>query len=255
MKKFKEYLKILFYPFLLITIEFSLVFIFTIIFNLNTNLEVRTDSYIEKLNIFISNYKLLIVLISFIILLPIILKNNQINHKKINIIKIIFYTIMGMIVGISFNLLLYGLNKVVYFTNVYDANNYSNIIIIIITTGILGPILEELVFRGIVYKKLKKLVKPLAALIITGLLFGLFHGNIIQFLYAFLLNFILVKSYEKEENILVPIIIHSSANIITTLVLSFIIKLNLLYTFILCFIFILILIVLLKFMYNDKNIG
>lgn len=254
MKKLKEYIKILFYPVLLAILEFSLILIFTIIFNLNNNLDVTTPLYQEKLNIFISDYKILIVLISFLILLPILLKKINYKPQKIMNNKIVFYSLIGIAVGLSYNLFLSGVNKLFYFTDLYNTSN-TNILVTLITTGILGPILEELIFRGIVYNKLKNIHKPFVATIITGLIFGLFHGNIIQFIYVFFLNFLFVKGLEKENNILVPIIIHISTNVVTTLCLKSIININLIFNLLFFIIFTIILIILLKLLYNNKDLG
>lgn len=254
MKKIREYLKIIFYPLLLIITEISLVFLFTVIFNLNTNLEIGTELYQEKLNIFISNYKLLIVIISFLLLFSFLSKKVKVSLKHLKINNLVLYVLIGICMALSYNLLLCGLNKIVYFTNLYDLTN-RNIIVVLLTTGIFGPILEELIFRGIVYEKLKLLHKRTTAIIITGILFGLFHGNIIQFIYAFLLNFILIKSYEKENNVLTPIIIHVCLNSITVLLINFIIKINLFLTTILFFVFLIVLIILLKILYKENNNG
>lgn len=252
MIKLKEYLKIFFYAILLVLVEFAISCIFTIIFNLNTNLEIGTELYQHSLNIFINKYKLVIVFITFITLVPFLLK--KVKIKSINKKNIFFYILIGICISLSYNLLLCGLNKIVYFTNLYDSIS-KNIVVDLITTGILGPILEELIFRGIIYNKLKIIHKPLVATLLTGLIFGLMHGNLVQFIYTFFFNIILIKSYEKEDNILIPIIIHVSANSIITLLLYFIINLNLIFTFIYFFSFIIILIILLKVVYKDKFIG
>lgn len=253
MQKLKEYLKIFFYAILLILVEFVLVFLFTLIFNLNTSLEIGTDIYQQNLNLFISKYKLLIAIINFVILIPFLLKKGIIKKEGIDKKKIFYYIFIGICVSLSYNLLLCGLNKIVYFTNLYD-NISQNIVVNLITTGILGPILEELIFRGIIYNKLKSIHKHSVAAVVTGLIFGLLHGNLVQFIYTFFFNFILIKSYEKENNILIPIIIHISANSIITLLLYFIINLNLIFTFILTLCFVTILIILLKSMYKDQSI-
>lgn len=254
MKKIKEYASVLLYPVLLILIEFSLIFVFTIIFNLNTNLEVGTVLYQEKLNLFLSNYKLLIVIITSFILVPLLLKKVKINISSIEKSNLIIYIMLGICLSLSYNLLLCGINKINYFTNLYDSVN-KNIFVALLTTGILGPILEELIFRGVVYEKLKTFNKKSTSMFITGVLFGLFHGNIIQFIYAFLLNFVLVKSYEKENSILVPILIHICANSVTTLLLNSIIQINIFSTIILFLIFLIVLIILLKILYKENNNG
>lgn len=249
MKKIKEYASVLFYPVLLILIEFSLIFVFTIIFNLNTNLEVGMVLYQEKLNLFLSNYKLLIVIITSFILVPLLLKKEKINISSIKKNNLIIYIMLGICLSLSYNLLLCGINKINYFTNLYDSVN-KNVFVELLTTGILGPILEELIFRGVVYEKLKTFNKKSTSMFITGVLFGLFHGNIIQFIYAFLLNFVLVKSYEKENSILAPILIHICANSVITLLLNFIIQLNIFSTIILFLIFLIALIILLEILYK-----
>ena len=47
----------------------------------------------------------------------------------------------------------------------------------ILCVAILGPILEELLFRGAVTKVLLKKYNPLTAILISGLIFGIFHMN------------------------------------------------------------------------------
>ena len=254
MKKIKEYASVLLYPILLVLIEFSLIVVFTIIFNLNTSLEVGTTLYQEKLNIFLSNYKLLIVLVSSFILIPLLLKKVKINRVTVKVDNLAVYVMLGICLSLSYNLLLCGINKVIYFTNLYDSVS-NNTLVTLITAGVLGPILEELVFRGIVYEKLKTFNKQSISTVITGVLFGLFHGNIIQFVYAFLLNFILIKSYEKENSILIPILIHVCVNSVTTLLLNFIIEINLLLTIMLFLVFVIVLIILLKIVYKKNNNG
>lgn len=254
MKKIKEYASVLLYPILLVLIEFSLIFVFTIIFNLNTSLEVGTTLYQEKLTLFLSDYKLLIVIITSLILVPLLLKKVKITRVILKVDHLTVYIMLGICFSLSYNLLLCGINKVTYFTNLYDSIN-KNILVTLVTTSILGPILEELVFRGIVYEKLKTFNKQSISMVITGALFGLFHGNIIQFVYAFLLNFILIKSYEKENSILVPILIHVCVNSVTTLLLNFIIGINLLLTIILFLLFVTVLIILLKIVYKKNNKG
>ena len=254
MKRIKEITGVLFYPILLILIQFSLIFVFTIIFNLNTDLEVGTSLYQEQLSIFLSNYKLLIVLITFFILIPLLLKKVKMNKTSIKKNNLIIYIMLGICFSLSYNLLLCGLNKITYFTNLYDSVN-KNVLVTLLTAGILGPILEELIFRGIVYEKLKTFNKKTTSMYITGMLFGLFHGNIIQFVYAFSLNFVLVKSYEKENTLLAPILIHICVNSATTLLLNFVIQINLFLTIILMLIFLIVLIILLKILYKENNNG
>lgn len=250
-----KYIKLLFYPILFLVIQFLVIFIFTLIFNSNTTLEINTLEYNMKLSLFLNDYKLLITLITAAILLLFIIKKiDKPNSKPENILYLI---IIGISFALSFNLLLFSLNKIFNFTNLFDDSGV-NIIVSLICAGIIGPILEELIFRGIVYNRLKEITNIKKSKIITGLMFGIFHGNIIQFIYAFLFNIVLTKSYDKDNNILNPIIIHVSANSIVTLMLFVIKKLNiylsLLFFIILLFIFLIIMYKYIKIEQN-KNVN
>ena len=78
--------------------------------------------------------------------------------------------------------------------------------------GIIVPVCEEYIFRGIVFKRLTIQVKPIAAVLISAILFGLYHGNMLQGVYATLMGIILGLLYEKYRNLLAPIIVHAVAN-------------------------------------------
>lgn len=250
-----KYLKLLFYPILLLVVQFIIIFVFTLIFNSTTTLEINTLEYNQQLSMFLNNYKLFTTLIIAIIIIPLVInKIDKPYDKPKNILKLI---IMGMSFSLTFNLLLFSLNKLFNFTNLFDDSS-TNIIITLICTGIIGPILEELIFRGAVYSNLKKFTNTTKAMIITGLLFGIFHGNIIQFIYAFLFNIVLVKAYDKDNNILNPIIIHISANSVVTLLLFIIKKLNI-HLSIISFIIFLIIFIITMYKYNkleqNKNVN
>ncbi len=55
---------------------------------------------------------------------------------------------------------------------------------------VLGPVAEELLFRGILLRTLAPFSKKLA-IFVSALLFGLFHGNLLQAPYAFVLGLVL----------------------------------------------------------------
>jgi membrane protease YdiL (CAAX protease family) len=54
----------------------------------------------------------------------------------------------------------------------------------LIGSAILTPILEEMVYRGIVYTRLKRHLGVIPAVVLSALVFGLMHFNIVQFIYA-----------------------------------------------------------------------
>lgn len=103
------------------------------------------------------------------------------------------------------------------------------------------PVAEELLFRGVVYGRLKLLfaaseagrgasraLPPAAdafgifgaariAAVLSALLFGLVHFNLVQFLYAGLLGLVLALLYEKSGFLYVPVLGHIAANLAAVL--------------------------------------
>ena len=63
---------------------------------------------------------------------------------------------------------------------------FLNISLFPFYVGIMGPILEEYLFRGIVYNELKTFESKKNATILASLIFALVHTNYINMIYAFL---------------------------------------------------------------------
>lgn len=85
--------------------------------------------------------------------------------------------------------------------------------LMILVVGIIGPICEELMFRGIVFHRLKDWVKPQAAIVISALLFGIYHGNVVQFFYATCMGVMLAVIYDKTGTLWISIVAHIAANL------------------------------------------
>lgn len=85
--------------------------------------------------------------------------------------------------------------------------------LMILVVGIIGPICEELMFRGIVFHRLKDWVKPQAAIVISALLFGIYHGNVVQFFYATCMGAMLAVIYDKTGTLWISIVAHIAANL------------------------------------------
>lgn len=78
--------------------------------------------------------------------------------------------------------------------------------------GLTTAIVEEVVFRGIVYNKLKRAIPVPWAMVLSGVMFGIAHMNIEQFVYTVPLGIIMAASLEKYGSIIAPIAIHFAFN-------------------------------------------
>lgn len=83
--------------------------------------------------------------------------------------------------------------------------------VIILVAVIIGPIVEELIFRKLLMDKLG-MYGDRIAIVVSAVAFGIFHGNLYQLFYATLLGFLLAYVYSKTSNILYPIAIHVVIN-------------------------------------------
>ena len=96
----------------------------------------------------------------------------------------------------------------------------------IISTGVIGPILEEYIFRGMVFNELKTFNTKKIALILTTVLFALMHTEISQLIYALIVGTYLIYLYTKTNDIKVSIMAHIAINTSTIIFLPFIMSVN-----------------------------
>ena len=85
----------------------------------------------------------------------------------------------------------------------------------LITSGIIGPIYEEILFRYIFYNRLKKYNTQKKAILITNIVFALMHNSPIKIIYAFIMGLVFNYIYEKDKTIISPILVHVATNIIS----------------------------------------
>lgn len=82
---------------------------------------------------------------------------------------------------------------------------------------ICAPIMEEYVFRKLIVERTVKYGQGVAVLL-SGFMFGLFHGNLNQFAYAFTLGCFLAYLYVKTGKLKITIMIHMIVNFMGSVV-------------------------------------
>lgn len=91
----------------------------------------------------------------------------------------------------------------------------------IICLGILAPVCEELVFRGLIFKRFRAQTGFVRSALISTFVFAFIHGNMIQMLYAFIMGMIFAYVYEKYGSVKAPIVAHIAANMISLICTEF----------------------------------
>lgn len=83
----------------------------------------------------------------------------------------------------------------------------------VLYTGVLAPIAEELLYRGLTFRILRKSLPFATANIIQAFLFGLIHGNLIQGGYAFFVGLLLGYITEKRGSLKAAVLCHAAVNV------------------------------------------
>lgn len=94
-----------------------------------------------------------------------------------------------------------------------NANFYgSTLVLELISSAIATPILEELVFRGIVFGRLRDMLPKTAAVLLSAFCFAVVHFNIVQFIYALLVGIVLALLVEQAGHMYPAVVGHIAAN-------------------------------------------
>lgn len=185
-------------------------------------------NFMDNMNKIATENSLLVSFITIIILIPIYLimyRKFRGNLRFVGKTKGMYFNV---IVGILSSL---GISKMMTILPIDGIlGNYSelsknimdnNIPLQIITLIILGPFMEELLFRGLIYNNLKIFTDKTIAAYITSIIFGVYHFNLVQGLYTFVLGILLVYVFEKYETLIAPYLLHLSANAVAVFIKYF----------------------------------
>ena len=124
------------------------------------------------------------------------------------------------ITGLSFAI---GLNILVEITGLIEASEvyeaaassiYSSPVWLGLPYVILvSPMIEELVYRLVIYGRLKRRFPLWIAIVCSSLFFGVMHGNLVQGIYAFFMGILMCMACEYVHSIWGSFCMHSLANL------------------------------------------
>ena len=171
---------------------------------------------------FVKNRILLLVISQIILIIPFIVYlfvtkqkySTAIGLKKLSIPNVLLLTVFSFCLRPLMTL-------VNAFSRQYAVDSTAGLMIDIATqnpflltlvcVAIIPAIFEESVYRGAFYQEYRKM-NPLGAIFFSALLFGLLHGNLNQFTYAFIMGIIMAVVIEATDSILSTMIIHFVLN-------------------------------------------
>lgn len=152
------------------------------------------------------------------------------NEKKLEVVlySIVFMflsklvsAVFVMIVNMLFHIEL----KSQDIMNMFLKGSWLSIIVLSVLTVIIAPVLEEFIFRHIIYGQISKKIGKIAAAIISSMLFTLLHYNLAGVLAFFAVGIFNCYLYEKY-GYRAAVINHSIFNLSSTVMIILIKALN-----------------------------
>ena len=89
----------------------------------------------------------------------------------------------------------------------------ATVLVELLVFGIISPLAEEMLFRGVMYRRYRETKSFYYGAVWSSLFFALLHTNTVQMIYTFLLGILLCYVYEKFGSIKASILLHMTLNI------------------------------------------
>ncbi|MCR4758641.1 MAG: CPBP family intramembrane metalloprotease [Butyrivibrio sp.] len=89
----------------------------------------------------------------------------------------------------------------------------------ILSMGLIGPFIEEIVFRGVIFHSYKKTGRIVGSIILSSVLFGMMHLNFNQFAYGAVMGVMFCLLVEATGSVLTSFIAHALFNTIEVIVM------------------------------------
>lgn len=196
LKKFFVSLKEIF---IILIIQYSILIFTLLIFSKNNSITLGT--------IFLMLFEIIYII-----------KNRKTINFSFSINNVYFpYILLGTSISIIYNMILYKFNLYT------PLDNNISILLIILASGVVGPIFEELIFRINFISRLEMFISDKRIIVLlSSLIFALCHTNIINIVVAFIVGIINSYIYIRYRSAIKIFLVHIFVNIMS----SFIFKYN-----------------------------
>lgn len=149
----------------------------------------------------------------------------KIGHLLLLIMMMYGLTQVGMVMGMPIHLVLSAFSPAEDLSSLPDMLLTSNPVLRIISVGILPAIFEELLFRKFCIDRTIRHGEFISCAM-SGIMFGLWHGNFQQFFFTFFVGVMFAFVYIRTGNVIYTMIMHASMNLVTsTITLNLLTKL------------------------------
>ena len=94
----------------------------------------------------------------------------------------------------------------------------KSLLFLLFWMGIVAPVAEEIVFRWLIYLRIRDTMGVWVSAVLSAVLFGIYHGNLVQGIYAALLGVFIAYLFEMSGNLYSCILLHIGANVWSLLI-------------------------------------
>lgn len=145
--------------------------------------------------------------------------------RKINLKEICSVVATQLCLSMGISLLLIGLvyflfpdilNKLLSQSSISEVSSYGSLLISMLITVIGAPLMEELFFRAVIFKRISRKFNIYVGMILSSLIFGLLHIDL-AIIGAFIFGIACCILYIKYKNILIPMTVHFFNNLLAFL--------------------------------------
>ena len=206
-----------------IVLEFAAAF--GISFDAAKTGEVDFESVLSEVTVFINENATLITLISNVLFVLIVVVVFLIRKKNFFAETGILkpdprFIIPAALAGFSANIIMVLILTVIPFPeswwSAYDTSSAAvgNTDVITVLAVVIGaPVAEEILFRGLIFTRVSRGFGVIAGGVVSSLVFGLMHGQIIWMIYTFILGILLSVVFYKTRSLIFTMITHLTFNI------------------------------------------
>lgn len=172
---------------------------------------------------FLDPYPALQIIVSqLILILPVVIYmikekmpyRETVQLKKMKILDVLLTLLFGVLLQPVLTLI--NAISMVFATNttntfLLEMSQNVPFLVTLVLTALVPCLFEETVYRGFFYQEYKK-IDPWKAVLLSGFLFGLMHGNLNQFCYAAVMGIVFALLIEATGSILSTMMIHFAIN-------------------------------------------
>lgn len=121
---------------------------------------------------------------------------------------------LGFSLGLNFLFTYLGIDKISASYTDTAQMQYSAVAILgIVAYGFVTPVVEELLFRGVLYNRIKQYMSYRGAILFSAFIFGFYHQNMVQGIYGFVMGCLIAWFYERFGRFHVAVLVHMLSNL------------------------------------------